>query len=155
MITEGYLGRHYQGRPGGRDSALIDIAQDHALKLLHEAGVFELGVVLKGGTAIRKFRAGNAGRFSTDLDFAGADDTTADLILEVVDGAALDGFRFRIERLNENRRARLHIDSDFGSPGIPRGSTSRPSLRGWGLSFSARSNYPSMPGTGFGWMPRP
>jgi len=51
MITEGYLVRHFQGRRGGRGPAIIDIA-------------------LKGGTALRKFWAGNAGRFSTDLDFA-------------------------------------------------------------------------------------
>lgn len=60
-ITEGYLSQHYRGRSGGRDPALLDIAQDHALALLHEHGVFELDVVLKGGTALRKFRAGSAG----------------------------------------------------------------------------------------------
>jgi predicted nucleotidyltransferase component of viral defense system len=119
MITEGYLARHYQGRADGRGPALIDIAQDHALHLLHEAGVFELDVVLKGGTAIRKFRAGNAGRFSTDLDFAGADQTTAQLILDVLHDSELDGFQFTVEELNRHRRARLHIASPFGSPEIP------------------------------------
>jgi uncharacterized protein len=119
VITEGYLARHYQGRADGRDPALIDIAQDHALHLLHEAGVFELGAVLKGGTAIRKFRAGNAGRFSTDLDFAGADETTAELILDALDNTELDEFRFRVERLHTHRRALLHIDTPFGSPVIP------------------------------------
>ena len=87
MITEGYLVRHYQGRKGGRGPAIIDIAQDHLLAHLSEAGIFELGVSLKGGTAIRKFRAGNAGRFSTDLDFAGMDDAAADLLIEIVQGA--------------------------------------------------------------------
>ncbi len=58
MITEGHLSRHYQGRKGGRTPALIDIAQDHALALISQAGVFELGAVLKGGTALRKYRAG-------------------------------------------------------------------------------------------------
>ncbi len=70
MITEGHLNRRYQGRSGGRSPSLIDIAQDHALRILANGGVFELGVTFKGGTALRKFRAGNAGRFSTDLDFA-------------------------------------------------------------------------------------
>jgi predicted nucleotidyltransferase component of viral defense system len=74
VITEGHLVRHYQGRRGGRGPAVIDIAQDHLLYHLANAGIFDLGVSLKGGTAIRKFRAGNAGRFSTDLDFAGMDD---------------------------------------------------------------------------------
>jgi len=119
VITEGYLARHYQGRADGRSPALIDIAQDHALHLLHGAGIFELGAVLKGGTAIRKFRAGNAGRFSTDLDFAGADETTAELILAALDGEELDGFRFQIERLHAHRRAQLNIDTPFGSPVIP------------------------------------
>ena len=63
MITEGYIVRHYQGRSGGRDPALIDIAQDHLLCRLADRGLFELGIALKGGTAIRKFWAGSAGRF--------------------------------------------------------------------------------------------
>lgn len=42
MITEGYLVRHYQGRKGGRGPAIIDIAQDHLLAHLSEAGIFEL-----------------------------------------------------------------------------------------------------------------
>lgn len=69
-VTEGHLARHYQGVKGGRDAAILDIAQDHALYVLHQAGLFKEGLVFKGGTALRKFRAGNAGRFSTDLDFA-------------------------------------------------------------------------------------
>jgi predicted nucleotidyltransferase component of viral defense system len=77
VITEGYLARHYQGRRGGRGAAIIDIAQDHVLYLLAREGFFDLGVALKGGTAIRKFWAGSAGRFSTDLDFAGVTDASA------------------------------------------------------------------------------
>jgi hypothetical protein len=72
MITQGYLARHFQGRSGMRDPALLDVAQDYALKHLHDQGAFELGIVLKGGTSLRKLRAGNAGRFSTDLDFLSA-----------------------------------------------------------------------------------
>lgn len=56
MITEGYLARHYQGRRGGRDVALLDVAQDYALRLLFDAGLFELGLTFKGGTALRKYR---------------------------------------------------------------------------------------------------
>lgn len=69
MITQGYLSRHFRGRHGMADAALLDVALDYALKHLHDQGLFDLGVVLKGGTALRKLRAGNAGRFSTDLDF--------------------------------------------------------------------------------------
>jgi len=118
VITEGHLTRHYQGRQGGRVPAVIDIAQDHALALLRDAGVFELGAVLKGGTALRKFRAGNAGRFSTDLDFANADQPVAELILDTLDGARIAGFGFRVERINEHRRARLHLTTPFGDPEI-------------------------------------
>lgn len=118
-ITEGYLSRHYQGRSGGRDPALLDIAQDHILVLLHREGVFDLDVVLKGGTALRKFRAGNAGRFSTDLDFACGDDTTAALVLETIDGAEIDGLSFRVEGREGDRRAGLRVTTPFGSPSLP------------------------------------
>ena len=70
MITEGYLVRHYQGAAGARDAALLDVAQDHLLMHLHSVGLFDQELVFKGGTALRKFRAGNLGRFSTDLDFS-------------------------------------------------------------------------------------
>lgn len=119
MITEGYLVRHYQGRKGGRGPAIIDIAQDHLLAHLSEAGIFELGVSLKGGTAIRKFRAGNAGRFSTDLDFAGMGDATADLLIEIVQGAQVGPFTFELEPLNGTQRMLLHIASEFGDTEVP------------------------------------
>ncbi len=118
-ITEGYLSQHFQGRSGGRDPALLDIAQDHALALLHREGVFDLGVVLKGGTALRKFRAGNAGRFSTDLDFAVEDDATAALLLDTLDGAGIDGFSFELRNRDGDRRAGLLIDTPFGRPRLP------------------------------------
>lgn len=118
MITEGHLARHYSGRSGGRGPALVDVAQDHALKIIADAGIFDLGVVFKGGTALRKFRAGNAGRFSTDLDFAAAPEPAAQLLLETLDGASLEGFRFRVESINGVRRSLLRIDSVLGTPGI-------------------------------------
>ena len=119
MITEGYLVRHYQGRRGGRGPAIIDIAQDHLLFHLANEGIFDLGVSLKGGTAIRKFRAGNAGRFSTDLDFAGMDDAAADLLVEVADGATVGPFEFTLEPLDGTRRMRLSIASPFGETEVP------------------------------------
>ncbi len=117
-ITEGYLSQHYQGRSGGRDPALLDIAQDHALALLHEQGVFDLDVVLKGGTALRKCRAGNAGRFSTDLDFAVQDNATAALVLDTLDGAEIDGFGFQLQNRDGARRADLVVNTPFGRPGL-------------------------------------
>lgn len=119
MITEGYLVRHYQGRAGGRGPAIIDIAQDHLLYHLSEQGLFGLGIALKGGTAIRKLLAGNAGRFSTDLDFAGIDDATAELLIEAVDGARVGEFAFTTEPIDGNRRVRLLIDSPFGPTEVP------------------------------------
>jgi predicted nucleotidyltransferase component of viral defense system len=119
VITEGYLARHYQGRAGGRGPAIIDIAQDHLLHHLNDQGLFELGIVLKGGTAIRKFRAGSAGRFSTDLDFAGIDDAAADLLIETVDGARVGDFVFGTEPIDGTRRVRLLIDSPFGETEVP------------------------------------
>lgn len=91
MITEGYLARHYQGRHGGRAPALLDVAQDYALHLLHDEGVFDLGLTFKGGTALRKYRAGNLGRFSTDLDFAAVDPEIGDVVFEILDGALVVG----------------------------------------------------------------
>lgn len=81
--------------------------------------MFDLGAVFKGGTALRKFRAGNAGRFSTDLDFAGTGQPVAELLIETLDGASIAGFSFQIEPLNEFRRSILHISTPFGEPEIP------------------------------------
>lgn len=102
-----------------RDGALIDVAQDHALHLLHEAGLFDIGLVFKGGTALRKFRLGSAGRFSTDLDFAVSERGLAELVFEHLHGVSIDGFEFTVEQLVPARRARLHITSALGSPVIP------------------------------------
>ncbi len=116
-ITEGHLVRHYQGVKGGRDAALLDIAQDHVLHLLHEAGLFDRGLVFKGGTALRKFRAGNAGRFSTDLDFAAPSEELALSALQALDGVEVDGFAFGVRNLGDDgRRGDLTISTPFGTP---------------------------------------
>lgn len=116
-ITEGHLVRHYQGAKGGRDAALLDMAQDHALWHLHRLGLFDRGLTFKGGTALRKFRAGNSGRFSTDLDFAAPDEETALAVLDALDGADIDGFTFALQNLGDDgRRADLTITTPFGSP---------------------------------------
>lgn len=100
------------------DAALLDVAQDYALKYLHDEGIFDLGIVLKGGTALRKFRAGNAGRFSTDLDFATPDAPSAELLLDTIDGAELFDVRFRLTD-RERLRAKLVVETPLGSPRIP------------------------------------
>lgn len=119
MITEGHLVRHYQGRRGGRGPAIIDIAQDHLLYLLASEGFFDLGVALKGGTSLRKFWAGNAGRFSTDLDFAGMDESSAALLVELVDGARVGQFGFAVEEIDGTQRMRLQITSALGAADVP------------------------------------
>jgi len=118
MITEGFLARHATGQRGMKGPALLDVAQDYALAFLHGQGLFELGAVLKGGTSLRKFRAGNAGRFSTDLDFAAPDALTGELLLDTLDGAEIHGARFRVTNRAE-LRGRLEVDTDRGRPDVP------------------------------------
>lgn len=118
-ITEGHLARHCQGRKSGRGPALLDIAQDHALAHLHDRGLFARGLVFKGGTSLRKFRAGNNGRFSTDRDFyAPGDEVTID-VMSALSSANVDGFSFRIDSLDgDGRRATLEVDTQFGQPDV-------------------------------------
>ena len=118
MITLGYLSRHFGGRSGMRDAALLDVAQDYALQFLQEEGIFDLGVVLKGGTSLRKLRAGNAGRFSTDLDFAAPDTETGEFLLDTLDGAELFDVRFALTN-REMLRAQLMVTTPLGQPQIP------------------------------------
>jgi predicted nucleotidyltransferase component of viral defense system len=119
MITDGYLAMHYQGRKGGRDPALLDIAQDYALKIINDSGLFSLGLTFKGGTALRKYRVGSAGRFSTDLDFSANEEGLGELLLETVHGAELHGVRFSIDVTVPGRRGDLLIDTPLGRPRIP------------------------------------
>ncbi|MBI4730069.1 MAG: nucleotidyl transferase AbiEii/AbiGii toxin family protein [Acidobacteria bacterium] len=100
------------------DAALLDVVQDYALKHLHDQGIFDLGIVLKGGTALRKFRAGNAGRFSTDLDFAAPEVDAAGLLLDALDGAETFDVRFRLQD-REPLRAKLVVETPLGQPRIP------------------------------------
>lgn len=118
MITEGYLARHYQGRRGGRDPALLDIAQDYALKILADSGLFSMGLTFKGGTALRKYRVGSAGRFSTDLDFSADEEGLGELLMESLDGAELFDVRFSIEVDTPGRRGDLNVTTPLGVPRI-------------------------------------
>jgi predicted nucleotidyltransferase component of viral defense system len=118
-VTAGRLARHTPQGPGGRYAALIDIAQDLLLAQLHEQGMFE-HLVFKGGTALRKLYAGNAGRFSTDLDFSvrdPADDPAAvsDLLRGEIDGLEIDGFRYSVE--DHRGRPQVGYETPFGGVG--------------------------------------
>lgn len=98
-ITIGHLARHTPLGAGaqGRDAAIVDVAQDLLLRHLHYAGVLE-SLAFKGGTALRKLYAGNAGRFSLDLDFAvtvigtDPDDAITELVT-TIDGLQIGGGR--------------------------------------------------------------
>jgi uncharacterized protein len=118
-ITTGWLARHTPQGPGGRQAALIDIAQDLLLARLCERGVFD-HLVFKGGTALRKLYAGNAGRFSTDLDFSvrNPDDdpeAVAELLRGEIDGQDIDGFRYFVE--DHRGRAQVRYETPFGGVG--------------------------------------
>lgn len=74
-------------------------------------------MTFKGGTALRKFRAVNSGRFSTDLDFAADDPGLSPVVLSALDGANIEGFTFDVANLGDDgRRADLLVQTPFGSP---------------------------------------
>ncbi len=121
-LTIGHVARHTPpGSTISRSVALLDIAQDFLLSYLHAHDAFEL-VVFKGGTALRKFFAGAAGRFSTDLDFAIAsatDDrsTVADVIAGLLDAATVGPFRFAT--MQRRGRWEVSVTTELGDIPIP------------------------------------
>jgi uncharacterized protein len=120
-ITQPLVSRHGLGRTDAYDAALLDIAQDHLLFLLHEAGVFDSErLVFKGGTSLRKCRLGNDGRFSTDLDFAAPDDDVVLEVCEVISGSSVAGFSFALESTRgDGRHWKLSATHELlGTPNI-------------------------------------
>ncbi|CAN5350085.1 nucleotidyl transferase AbiEii/AbiGii toxin family protein [soil metagenome] len=118
-ITDGWIARHTPkgAGSGGRDAAVIDIAQDLLLRELHTRGALA-AIVFKGGTALRKLYAGNNGRFSLDLDFSlvRADDDPDVVVLELVehiDGISIGPFTYGVSE----RRGKwsLTVSSPFSS----------------------------------------
>lgn len=120
-LTRGLVSQHGAGRADTYGVALLDIAQDHLLFLLASLGLFDDGAIaFKGGTSLRKCRLGNAGRFSTDLDFAAPDDDKVLAVCDAIDGAAVGGFRFGLESTRgDGRHWRLIVEHDeLGAPDI-------------------------------------
>jgi len=75
------------------------------------------GLIFKGGTALRKFRAGNAGRFSTDLDFAAPGREAGALGFAGSRWRRDRRFAFAIENLGDDgRRGDLKVETPFGRP---------------------------------------
>jgi len=117
-ITIGHIARHTPHGAGaqGRDAAIVDIAQDLLLRHLHGIGVLD-ALTFKGGTALRKLYAGNAGRFSLDLDFssthigADPDDALTDLIA-AVDGLKVGPFTYGV--IERRGKWTLTYDHSFG-----------------------------------------
>ena len=69
---------------------------------------------------MRKLYAGNAGRFSTDLDFSvrdPADDpaVVSDLLRGEIDGLEIDGFRYRVD--DHRGRPQVAYETPFGGVG--------------------------------------
>ena len=120
-LTPGYVARHVP--PGSRlglDVATLDIAQDFLLAHLHEAGFFSGMVVLKGGTALRKFLAGSAGRFSTDLDLASSDPDAdrQELAALIAEHATVTLGPFRFEARESRNRWSIQVSSEYGNPAV-------------------------------------
>lgn len=120
-LTRALVGRHGAGRKDTYGAALLDIAQDHALWLIDQEGLFAgEDLIFKGGTSLRKCRLGNAGRLSTDLDFTAPDENVVLAVCEVIDGARLAGFTFRLDSTRGGGRhwAMSVQHEDLGSPDL-------------------------------------
>jgi predicted nucleotidyltransferase component of viral defense system len=120
-LTRALVNRHGAGRADTYDAALLDVAQDHLLWSLAELRLFEENdLILKGGTSLRKCRLGNAGRFSTDLDFACPSEETVLTVCDAIDGALVSGFRFSLNSARgDGRHWALTVQHpDLGRPNI-------------------------------------
>lgn len=103
--TPALVSLHGAGRNDTYGAALLDVAQDHLLWMLDQQGLFDSGeLVFKGGTSLRKCRLGNAGRFSTDLDFACPDEETVLDVCAAIDGQSVGGFVFSLGKTSADGR---------------------------------------------------
>ncbi|GAB3633029.1 nucleotidyl transferase AbiEii/AbiGii toxin family protein [Microbacterium shaanxiense] len=157
-LTIGHVARHTPQGAGaqGRDAAVIDIAQDILLRHLHIGGTLD-ALAFKGGTSLRKLYAGNAGRFSLDLDFAAVEvganpeDALVDLIA-AIEGLQIGPFRYGV--IERRGKWTLTFEHDFGvqvgelqskldlnpPPWLP------PVRRGWqSLPVHAQYGQPALP----------
>lgn len=116
-LTPAHVLRHTPtgARALGREAALVDIAQDLLLRELYDVGLMN-DLVFKGGTALRKLYAGNAGRFSLDLDFSVRDigthaDDVLNLLEEHVAGLTLGPFSYGIVTRRGKRHLQMRSDA--------------------------------------------
>jgi len=147
----------YRGR--GRNEAYLEFAQEHFLDWLQAEHLFDdEAVVLKGGSAIRKFVLGNHGRFSTDLDFAVADPIYADHILERLDaGVTHEGVTFQLDAYDRSaRKGTWHAETAEHGQTLPASLdfSARPLLLS--ASYPSRMPIPGLEATYLGFaLPRP
>ena len=123
----------YGGR--ARSQAYLDLAQEHFLHWMLTEGVFGDGVVaFKGGTALRKFHFGKAGRFSTDLDFWSADPIYTDHVIGWLNiGFEHQGVRFGSKNLEDEGE----IHAEWWAETDELGRTDEPSS----IEFSFRHRF--------------
>jgi len=156
-LTAGHIARHTPAGAGaqGRDAAIIDVAQDLLLRHLHKTRVLD-PLIFKGGTSLRKLYAGNAGRFSLDLDFSTSEVGTAtdDALLGLL--TAIEGLEigpFRYGATEHRGKWTLTIDHDFGGDTALRSKLDLnpppwlpPVRRGWRpLTIHAQYGAPALP----------
>lgn len=117
-LTLGHIARHTPPGAGaqGQDAAIVDIAQDLLLRDLHGKGVLA-PLAFKGGTSLRKLYAGNAGRFSLDLDFScitiGEDpDDALTGMIAAIDGLQIGPFRYGV--IERRGKWTLTFEHPFG-----------------------------------------
>lgn len=107
MITERHvriLAARYGGR--ARSVAYLEFAQEHLLRWMADEGLLA-ETFFKGGTAIRKFHLGLAGRFSTDLDFNVADPLVGQLVIDGLRrGVATHDVVLRLDRAVDDEEGR-------------------------------------------------
>jgi uncharacterized protein len=121
QLTRALVRLHGAGRSDTYGPALLDVAQDHLLAHLAAEGLFDgPQLTFKGGTSLRKCRLGNAGRFSTDLDFCAPDEDVVLDVCEAIDGVVLGGFAFNLlPTRGDGRHWILQIRHDeLGTPDV-------------------------------------
>lgn len=118
-ITRPLVLRHATGKKESYEFGLLDVAQDHALRILELGGFFAGDdVVFKGGTSLRKCRLGSAGRFSTDIDLAVPNDDTVVAICGALDQQTISGFHFTVRDADAKDGRKWFLDVahvDLGS----------------------------------------
>ena len=141
MITRAMVAE-LSGAYGGRadQQAYLDLAQEHFLDWLLSLGAFSGGqMAFKGGTALRKFKFGSRGRFSTDLDFWTADAGLADTIIGMLnEGVVHHEVRFAL--VGEYRDTGTEKHASWLAEASQLGETQESS----GLDFSTRHRFRAM-----------